>query len=198
MAAANKAAPAVLAAAHDVDLAALARAGDRRAYGELVRRHGSAVRGLMRRIGAEPALADRVARDAFLEAFEQIAEFRGQVAFQAFVKQIAVRRFARRWRSDPHARALLAGTSEPDDEGPVPRAPDFDTALRDLPAAERICVGMCYGGGLSHAETAEALKLPPGTVKSHVARGLDRLRRRLAPPGGDGPDDGAAGRRGHG
>ena len=36
---------------HDVELAALAAAGDRPAFGELVRRHGSAVRGLLRRMG---------------------------------------------------------------------------------------------------------------------------------------------------
>lgn len=60
---------------HDVELAALAAAGGRREFGELVRRHGSAVRGLLRRMGAEPALADDVAQDAFLQAFEKSAEF---------------------------------------------------------------------------------------------------------------------------
>ena len=40
---------------------------------------------------------------------------------------------------------------------------------------------MCYGAGLSHAEAALALNTPLGTVKSHVKRGLDKLRQRLAP-----------------
>ena len=50
---------------HDVELAALAAAGGRREFGELVRRHGSAVRGLLRRMGAQPSLADDIAQDAF-------------------------------------------------------------------------------------------------------------------------------------
>ena len=43
---------------HDVELAAQAAAGGRREFGELVRRHGSAVRGLLRRMGAQASLAD--------------------------------------------------------------------------------------------------------------------------------------------
>jgi len=66
---------------HDVELAALAAAGDRRALGELVRRHGSAVRGLLRRMGADPAPADAIAQDAFLGGHEQIVGFRGEGGF---------------------------------------------------------------------------------------------------------------------
>ena len=74
------------ASAHDLELVALAATGGRAAFGELIRRHGSAVRGLLRRLGAAPALADDVAQDAFLAAFEQISDFRGEGTFQAWVK----------------------------------------------------------------------------------------------------------------
>lgn len=190
MVAADKAAP-VLAAAHDVDLAALARGGDRRAFGELVRRHGSAVRGLLRRLGADPGLADRIARDAFLNAFEQIGEFRGDLAFQAWVKRIAAGLFARQWRREAAGREALGTASDPNGPHAASVARDLDGALKTLPRAERVCVGLCYGGGLSHAEVADALKLPLAAVKSHVRGGLDRLRRQLEPP----PDDGASRKR---
>lgn len=198
MATPDKAEPASLAAAHDVDLAAMARLGDRRAFSELVRRHGSAVRGLLRRMGAEAGLADRIARDAFLAAFEQIADFRGEVAFQSWVKQIAARLCARQWRRDAKSRPVLAEGAAPDDDEVVAEpAADLDTALACLPPGERACVALCYGGGFSHAEAADALKLPPATVKSHLGRGLDRLRRRLTAPRG-GPEDRAPGRRADG
>src|SRR3977135_1487258 len=92
------------ASLHDVELCGLAAtgeraafgdagvrkgAGGRRACGELVRRHGSAVRGVLRRMGAQGAEADDVAQDAFLTAFERISEFRGGGTFAARGKKIA-------------------------------------------------------------------------------------------------------------
>ena len=128
------------ASAHDLDLVALAATGGRAAFGELVRRHSSPVRSLLRRMGADPATADDVAQDAFLAAFEQISDFRGEGTFQAWVKRIAARLYVKRWRRE---------------------------ARRDL---------------LNEAaEAASALNTPLGTVKSHVKRGLDKLRQRLAP-----------------
>ncbi|HBV12840.1 MAG TPA: RNA polymerase subunit sigma-70, partial [Brevundimonas sp.] len=70
--------------------------GGRREFGELVRRHGSAVRGLLRRMGAQPAMADDVAQDAFLLAFEKCAEFRGEGTFAAWIKRIAARLYLKR------------------------------------------------------------------------------------------------------
>ena len=172
---------------HDVELAGLAAAGDRAAFGELVRRHGSAVRGLLRRMGAQPSTADDIAQDAFLTAFERVAEFRGEGTFAAWVKRIAARLYVRRWRKD----SRLTEEVEQDDEGhggEVSAADriDLDEAMKSLSDQERLCVSLCYGAGLSHAEAAETIGAPLGTVKSHVKRGLDKLRVRLAPAQGAG------------
>jgi len=187
-----------LASLHDVELCTYAATGERRAFGELVRRHGSAVRGLLRRMGASPAEADDVAQDAFLTAFERIADFRGEGTFAAWVKRIAARAYLRRIQKERKLAAFTSETleAEPDPApaGDADAALDLDEALKVLSPAERTCVTMCFGAGLSHAEAAEALNLPLGTVKSHVKRGLEKLRARLA------PDSGAAleGRRGNG
>jgi RNA polymerase sigma-70 factor (ECF subfamily) len=174
----------VHAARHDLELVALAVAGGRSAFGELVRRHGSAVRALLRRMGAAPHLADDLAQDAFLAAFEQITEFRGEGTFQAWVKRIAARAYVKRWRRDSH-EALMAQTPEPESSPTdIAAGIDLDEALRSLSGPERMCVSLCYGAGLSHAEAALALNAPLGTVKSHVKRGLDKLRARLRPDGG--------------
>ena len=171
------------AQAHDLELAALAAHGDRAAFGELVRRHGSAVRQLLRKMGAQAALADDLAQDAFVTAFEQIADFRGEGTFVAWVRKIAARGYARRLRRDRRLD-FAAETPEAETDSHGPSAGDridLDAALKTLPEAERLCVSLCHGAGLSQSEIAAALNLPLGTVKSHVKRGLERLRARLAP-----------------
>ena len=182
---------------HDVELCTHAATGERRAFGELVRRHGSAVRGVLRRMGAQAAEADDVAQDAFLTAFERIAEFRGEGTFAGWVRKIAARLYLRRMQRDRRLGAFA--TDEIEDEpdlggGDADAAIDLDEALKVLGPAERLCVTLCFGAGLSHNEAAEALNLPLGTVKSHVKRGLDKLRTRLA--SGDSAD--LEGRRGNG
>lgn len=173
----------LVAARHDLELAALAAAGDRRAFGELVRRHNAAVRGLLLRMGAQPHLADDVAQDAFLAAFSRIGEFRGEGAFVGWVKRIAARTYLKRVRRQPlSGEAPEASTGG---EGETASRLDLDEALKSLAPAERLCVSLCYGAGLSHAEAAEHLDIPLGTVKSHVKRGLDKLRLRLSPADGD-------------
>jgi RNA polymerase sigma-70 factor (ECF subfamily) len=186
------------ASRHDLELVALAVTGGRTAFGELVRRHGSAVRALLRRMGADAALADDLAQDAFLAAFQQIADFRGEGTFQAWVKRIAARLYVRRWRKDARTE-LMATPPEGEIELPAPHAGaadllDLDEALKGLSPVERVCVSLCYGAGLSHAEAAAALNTPLGTVKSHVKRGMDKLRLRLAPGrGSDGVESKAHG-----
>jgi RNA polymerase sigma factor (sigma-70 family) len=184
-----------LISAHDLELVALGAGGDRAAFGELVRRHGTAVRGLLRRMGADGAGADDVAQDAFLAAFEQIAEFRGEGAFRAWVCRIAARLYVKRWRREARAELLVEAAefdaSEAQGQALGRDAKiDLDEAMNSLSEPERVCVSLCYGAGLSHAEAAAALNAPLGTVKSHVKRGLDKLRSRLSPSsdgsGGDG------------
>jgi RNA polymerase sigma-70 factor (ECF subfamily) len=137
------------------------------------------------RMGADPATADDVAQDAFLTAFSRITEFRGEGAFAGWVKRIAARHYLKRVRrpavEEPSEAEASGG------EGSALARMDLDQALGELSPVERVCVTLCYGAGFSHSEAAEALEMPLGTVKSHVKRGLDRLRLRLAPsPAQDG------------
>lgn len=146
-----------------------------------MRQHGPAVRGLLRRMGAQAALADDLAQDAFLIGFQRLADLRDPAAFGGWIKQIAARLYIRRMRSRLRLEDGLDSAPEPstDGEGAAGRRLDLDAALASLSEPERLCVTLCHGAGLTQAEIAAALNWPLGTVKSHVTRGLARLRRRL-------------------
>ena len=170
-----------LEAMHDVELAALAAAGGRREFGELVRRYSPMVRGLLRRMGAQPALADDLAQDAFILAFQKCGAYRNQGTFGAWVGRIAARMYLRHARKE----ARYVEPLSPEDcevlEIDLNGRFDLDEALKALSNQERLCVSLCHGAGLTHEEIGKSLDLPLGTVKSHVRRGLDKLRARLRP-----------------
>lgn len=52
-------------------------------------------------------------------------------------------------------------------------------ALAGLALDQRAAVMLCFAHGFTHAEAAEALDIPQGTIKSHVARGREKLREAL-------------------
>lgn len=170
----------------DTELAVLASRAEPGAFALLMRRHASRVRALLRRMGAQPALADDLSQDAFMAAWQSIGTFRGESSFGTWVCRIAARLYVKRWRID--ARHLLMSETpdqgERSHEGPSNARLDLDGALTLLSPAERLCVSLCHGAGMSHSEAAEALRTPLGTVKSHVKRGLDKLKAHLDKEGG--------------
>lgn len=166
----------------DEDLiAAVIAEGDRRAFSVLVTRHQSAVRGLLRRLTRNASDADDLAQETFIKAFEKIADYSGKGRFKAWLCRIAYTQFlmaARKRRSTD--RMIEAYEAEPADTVQAPQdgtaKVDLDRALTILGEDERNCVILCYAGGMSHGEAAEATGLPLGTVKSHVNRGKAKLK----------------------
>lgn len=67
-----------------------------------------------------------------------------------------------------------AATTQDDRSGNEARL-DLDRVMSALSPEQRAAVALCYGEGMSHAEAAEALGLPLGTVKSHVLRGRAKV-----------------------
>jgi len=170
----------------DPELAVLASRGEQGAFVVLMRRHSSRVRALLRRMGAQGALADDLSQDAFLAAWQSIGTYRGDSSFGTWVCRIAARLYVKRWRYDAR-HVLMADTPEPEGAASHESASnaklDLDEALVLLSPAERLCVSLCHGAGMSHSEAAQVLKTPLGTVKSHVKRGLDKLKAHLDPQG---------------
>jgi RNA polymerase sigma factor (sigma-70 family) len=82
---------------------------DQHAFGELVRRHQSSVRGLLRQLArSDVALADDLAQETFLRAYKNIRSFRGEARFSTWLYRIAYNCF----REDARRRKEFAGIDE--------------------------------------------------------------------------------------
>ena len=158
----------------------LAIAGDRRAYADLVRATQPWLTAALRRACGDPVQAEDLSQAAYLKAWTKLPALRDPAAFAGWLRQIGIN------LAIDEARSRVA-IETIDDEAPLQASPetaldnriDLDVALTRLPAGPRLCLVLAFVEGRSHAEVAELLGLPLGTVKSHIARGLARLQAML-------------------
>lgn len=159
--------------------------GDRDAFGWLVQRETASVHRACLRILGDPHDAEEIAQEAFVTAFRSLGTYRGEAPLRAWLLRIATRlafrRAARRRpavdldalperlleepRSDP---ASLALTRE--------RHAAIRSAVAALPGTYREVVALRFFGELALGEISEVTGRPLNTVKTHLRRGLERLR----------------------
>lgn len=175
--------------ASDEELVARAlTARDRAAFGELVRRHQSRVRSWLRQLTRNAARADDIAQEAFITAWEKLHTYGGQGRFAGWLMKIAYTEFLmdhRRARGVQRLAAAVAAQPAEwqahDAAGIEEAAADLDRMLAVLSEEERAVMVLCYAHGMSHGEASAVTGLPVGTVKSHVHRGKEKIRRRFFP-----------------
>lgn len=162
-------------------MVSLAIRGDRDAFAELVRRRQTWVRVLLRRCCGDVALADDLSQQVFLKAWRKIRQLQDATRFGAWIKRMAINEWLQYARKND---ALRHASSEADD----PRvqvdttsvAMDLDTAMASLPGPVSLCIALSYHEQLTHNEIETLTGIPVGTVKSHIRRGSEKLRQRLA------------------
>lgn len=160
-------------------LVVLAMRGDDAAFAELVSLRQRLLRGLLRRWCGDAALADDLAQEAFVQAWRKLRRLEAPGAFGGWLRQIALNVWLAHARRRKLTLEALAD-DQPHGDGAASSQPeagiDLERALDRLSSGERLCVVLSYAEGMSHAEIARAVGLPLGTVKSHVARGMTKLR----------------------
>jgi RNA polymerase sigma-70 factor, ECF subfamily len=186
-----------------------AQQGDRTALDALLRRHYDRVFALCRRLTGNEADALDAAQDACIAIVRGLPRFDGRAAFGTWAYRVAtnacldeLRR--RRRRPEPilpDGTAQLAATA-PDGDSVVVDRMTVDGALAQLAPDLRAAVVLRDLCDLDYAAIAEVLDIPPGTVRSRIARGRARLADLLGPTGdaeprtdlapGDGPVRAAA------
>jgi RNA polymerase sigma-70 factor (ECF subfamily) len=155
---------------------------DTAAFGELVCRHQSQVRNFLRKLTGDHSLADDLAQDCFVHAWDKLHTFSGQGTFIGWLLKVAYTTFLQSKRKSTRytrllrevgrvARAESRGYTEAPDE-----TSDLTKFLAVLSDEERAILIMSYACELSHREIGEATGIPIGTVKSIIFRCKEKIR----------------------
>jgi RNA polymerase sigma-70 factor (ECF subfamily) len=171
-------------------LVARAKRGDTDAYEEIVRMHGTIAFRTAWLITGSAADAEEAAQDAFLKAQRALPRFREGAPFRPWLLAIVANEARNRRRAAGRREDLVLRVAEerrPGDAVPSPEAALLDSERRDellaalarLPDADRRTIACRHLLGLSERETAAALGVRRGTVKSRLSRALARLRAEL-------------------
>jgi RNA polymerase sigma factor (sigma-70 family) len=158
---------------------------DQHAFGELVRRYQSPVRAFLARLARGDAhLADDLAQETFVKAWRKLHTYRGGAKFSTWLFGIAYNEFrtvARQRKElaledvdEPMAETEKTATASRND-----LRLDLTEALKGLSSQERAAVVLCCQNSLTHEEAAQVLDCPLGTLKTHVLRGKEKLKRQL-------------------
>lgn len=178
----------------------LVASGDAQAVRALEDRYRGLVWSLVRRFCFEPADAEDAVQEIFIDLWRSAHRFDPAVASEAtFVAMIARRRLIDRRRrvgrtaattplTDAVRTAAVSSNPQTDEVQEQVRA--ARQALSTLRPAQQEVLRLSLYHGLSHERIAEATGLPLGTVKTHVRRGLMRVREILGQqsPGAAAPD----------
>jgi len=162
----------------DVALVEAAQAGSTGAFARLVERHQQALRAFLRRTCGNWAQADDLAQETFLSAWERIDRLEAGASVRAWLCGIGYNKHLTALRSAGRSRAREAAYEAEKPPSSVAMTDErltLEAAMAELPPDQRACVALCLAADFSHAEAADALGLPLGTVKSHVTRGRTRL-----------------------
>lgn len=164
--------------------------GSKQDLGELIRRHHPLLVGYLYRLtGGDRALAEDLAQETFLRLMRSIGQYQHPRPFKPWLYALATNLARDHYKradtrhtwtvldDEAHGLDQLAGDDQPD----AALLADDEThevarALARLPDFQREVVILRYYQNLSHAEIAEALHIPTGTVKSRLANGIKRLR----------------------
>jgi RNA polymerase sigma-70 factor (ECF subfamily) len=178
----------------DAELVELSRGGDVDAYRELVERYqGIAFRTAYVIVGSA-ADAEDVAQEAFVKAYYAMGRFRAGAAFRPWLLTIVANEARNRRRSVGRRESLALRLSQGRTSGGAAPSPEAAAihherdailmgALNGLSDADRKVLACRYFLGLTETETASALGVARGTVKSRSSRALKRLREQLGPAG---------------
>ncbi len=169
---------------HERELVERCRRGDEGAFQELVDRYKDLVFALIARTVPDRSRADDLAQDVFLRIHRGLPYFRGEARLSTWIYRIVANVCVQdQVRSAPApldgrgASAVAAVTDRRFSD--LELRDRLEKAIARLPANYRLLVAAHYLEGVQYEDLAEALQMPLGTVKTHLYRAKQQLRRLL-------------------
>ena len=171
-----------------------AQAGDSTAFEFLYQLHSRRVYALCLRMVGNPADAEDVVQEAFLQLFRKIGTFRGESAFSTWLHRMTVNVVLMRLRKKSLPTDSLEETLEPDAENTGPKrdvgAPDLrlsgavdrvnlERSIEKLPPGYRTVFVLHDVQGYEHNEIAGIMGCSVGNSKSQLHKARTRLRELL-------------------
>lgn len=168
------------------------QAGDDSALEEAYQRWSALVyTSAVRAVGSDADAAD-ITQAVFVSAWQSRAGFDAQKgSLPGWLMTLTRRRIADHWRDRSRHVRRVEAVAQVEPEEPQEMAADavidrvvLADELERLGDPQRKIVELAFFQDLTHTQIASLLNLPVGTVKSHIRRSLERLRRRLEVDGG--------------
>jgi RNA polymerase sigma-70 factor, ECF subfamily len=164
------------------------KAGDTAAFDTLIDRYSPDIFALLYRLTENAEEASDLTQETFLRAFRSIKSFRGDSELKTWLFRIAINESRNRFRWWKRRKrdltisldATIGDTDLTISDSLADRSQSpEESALMDIRDVYREAIVLCDIEGMSYEETAAALGIGLGTVKSRISRGREELRRRL-------------------
>lgn len=166
----------------DLELVEKVKAGDRRAFSELVRRHQRSVLRMSLRFVKDMDTAEDVTQDAFIKAYEKLNSFEGRASFKSWLFQIAVntaRNKLREWKRDTVDIADVHLAVDAEAEVTLVHTAVADLLHKEvekLPFKQKTALVLRVYEDLSFNEIADIMECPYDTAKANYRHALLKLR----------------------
>jgi len=172
----------------ETDAAIVRRAieGDERAMRLLWNQHAAHVDAVVRRLAADPDLAEDIAQEVWIQIFRALPSWRGDAKFSTWVHRVAINRTLNALRRTKRLAATETAIEEDSayveqDADRSMLAQSIDEAARQLSPGARTVFLLHDVEGYTHEEIAMELGITPGGSKSQLFKARAKLRRLLAP-----------------
>lgn len=173
--------------AGDLDLVRRIAAGDERALETLYAHHAQSLLAYAQRLIGDRGAAEEAVQDTFVAIWRAAGSFEHRSSVRTWMFGICRRQALQRLRGGGEPTQPIDLAHQMPSEAPSPDAvvlaradaSAVSAALAALPATHREVLDLTFGAELSHAEVAEVLGIPVGTVKSRLFHARAALARAL-------------------